>query len=292
MHFTSRNIALKTIYFSIFGSILLAAIKGLTGYLGNSFALIADGIESLTDVFSSIIVLLGIRYATKPPDKNHPYGHGKAEPLITFIIVILLLVAAVGIAYKSIVNIQTPHESPKLYTLLVLLIVVTIKELFYRYINKKSVETNSSSLKADAWHHRSDAITSLFAAVGIAIALIFGDGYEVADDWAALAASFFIVYNAYLIFRPALGEIMDEDQHDDLIRKIRAISKTVPGVIDTEKCFIRKSGMSYHVDLHITVASNISVKKGHDIAHHLKDVILKQLPQIVDVLIHVEPDDL
>lgn len=292
MHFTSRNIALKTIYFSIFGSILLAVIKGLTGYLGNSFALIADGIESLTDVFSSIIVLLGIRYATKPPDKNHPYGHGKAEPLITFIIVILLLVAAVGIAYKSIVNIQTPHESPKLYTLLVLLIVVTIKEFFYRYINKKSVETNSSSLKADAWHHRSDAITSLFAAVGIAIALIFGDGYEVADDWAALAASFFIVYNAYLIFRPALGEIMDEDQHDDLIRKIRAISKTVPGVIDTEKCFIRKSGMSYHVDLHITVASNISVKKGHDIAHHLKAVILKQLPQIVDVLIHVEPDDL
>ncbi|MEO6302409.1 MAG: cation diffusion facilitator family transporter, partial [Bacteroidia bacterium] len=233
--------AIKATYLSIVGNSLLALLKGLTGYFGNSYALIADAIESTSDIFSSIIVLFGIKYSTRPKDKNHPYGHGRAEPLVTFLVVGFLITSAIIIAYTSIQNIQTPHELPKSYTLIVLGIIIVIKETFYRIVKKKGVETNSSSLKADAWHHRSDAITSVTAFIGISIALIFGKGFETADDWAALVASGIILYNSYLIFRPALGEIMDEQVYDELIEEIRKYSKEVKGVVDTEKCHVRKT---------------------------------------------------
>lgn len=287
-----RKIAVKAAYTSIVVNFLLAIAKFIAGFFGNSFALIADAIESTTDVFSSILVLLGIKYSTKPADKNHPYGHGRAETLVTFIVVGFLIVSATFIAMKSIQNISTPHELPESYTLWVLAAIIIIKEVFYRIINSKSDQTNSSSLKADAWHHRSDAITSFMAFIGISIALYMGEGYETADDWAALFASVFIMYNAYLIFRPALGEILDENLHGEMIKDIRRISKEVDGVVDTEKCHVRKSGMIYLVDLHLTVDSEISVAKGHDIAHNLKNKIQENLPEVADVLIHVEPDNL
>jgi cation diffusion facilitator family transporter len=144
-------------------------------------------------------------------------------------------------------------------------------------------------LHADAWHHRSDAISSLMAFVGISIALIFGEGFEKADDWAALLASFFIVYNAFLIFRPALGEIMDEHLHDHVVAKIRELSVNVSGVLDTEKCLVRKTGMVYIVDLHVEVDGKLSVFEGHEISHRLKDYLMEQMPEISDVLIHIEP---
>lgn len=282
--------AVEATYFSIIGNTCLAIIKGLAGFFGNSFALIADGIESTTDIFASFLVLLGIKYSNRPADKNHPYGHGRAEPLITFLVVGFLITSATVIAYESIRNIQTPHDLPKSWTLIVLGVIIIWKEYSYQLVMKKSVETNSSSLKADAWHHRSDAITSVAAFIGISIALFLGKGYEAADDWAALFASCFIFYNSFLIFRPALGEIMDEHLYDDLIENIREVSRKVEGVIDTEKCFIRKSGMKYHVDLHIIVKATISVKEGHDIAHFLKDTLRNKIPQLGHVLIHVEPD--
>jgi cation diffusion facilitator family transporter len=286
----NQKTALKTIYISIIGSILLAIIKGLTGFFGNSYALIADAIESTTDVFSSFMVWLGIRYSSKPADENHPYGHGKAEPVITFLVVGFLVASATVIAYKSIQNIQTPHKLPEPYTLIVLGAIILIKEGFFRYVNRKSDETKSTSLKADAWHHRSDAITSLMAFAGISVALIMGDGYESADDWAALGASFFILYNSYLIFRPALSEIMDEHVHDELENEIRKYALEVDGVLETEKCHVRKAGMVYLVDLHAIVDGHISVRDGHDISHRLKDYLMKKLPQISDVLIHIEPN--
>jgi cation diffusion facilitator family transporter len=283
--------AIHTAHLSIVGNLFLALIKGITGFLGNSFALIADAIESTTDVFSSLLVLFGLRYSVKPSDQNHPYGHGKAEPLITFIVVGFLIASATFIAIQSIHNIRSPQETPEAYTLIILGVIIVIKEVFYRIVNQKGKETRSTSLQADAWHHRSDAITSLVAFVGIAIALIMGKGYEQADDWAALAAAGFITYNAFLIFRPALGEIMDEHLHDDLILQIRKISKEEKEVIGTEKCHVRKSGMSYHVDLHLVVDGDITVREGHEIAHSLKNQIQKKLPEIADVLIHVEPED-
>ncbi len=287
---SNEQTAIKTTYFSIAANLGLALIKGFAGFFGNSHALIADAIESTSDIFSSILVLFGLKYANKPADKNHPYGHGRVEPLVTFVIVAFLVTSATIIAYKSIQNIQTPQEIPKAWTLIVLGSIILWKEISYRIVVKKSIETNSSSLKADAWHHRSDAITSVMAFLGISIALIYGEGYETADDWAALLASLFILYNSYLIFRPALGEIMDEHVYDDLVQEIRDISITVDGILGTEKCFIRKAGLQYHVDLHAIVDGGISVTEGHTLAHILKDTLRSEIPNLGHVLIHIEPN--
>lgn len=288
---TNEQTAIRTTYFSIIGNTALALIKGLSGVFGNSYALIADAIESTTDIFASFLVLLGFKYAKRPADENHPYGHGKIEPLITFGVVVFLVVSATIIAHESIQNIRTPHEIPKSWTLIVLGLIIVWKEISFQIVIRKSKQTNSSSLKADAWHHRSDAITSVMAFIGISIAILFGEGYETADDWAALFASAFILYNSYLILRPALGEVMDEQLYDDLILEIRTKSIEVEGVLDTEKCFIRKSGMKFHVDLHAIVNSEITVKSGHDIAHELKDYLRKEIPNLGHVLIHIEPNE-
>lgn len=283
--------AINTAYFSIISNATLALIKALAGIFGNSYALIADAIESTNDIFSSLLLLFGLRYAKRPADKNHPYGHGKIEPLISLLLVAFLVASALFIAYESIQNIQTPHKTPKPWTLFVLAGVIIWKEMSFRIVFKKSKATNSSSLKADAWHHRSDAITSILAFVGITVALILGEGYETADDWAALFASAFILYNSYLIFRPALGEIMDEHLYDELLEIIRAESVQVPGIIGTEKCFIRKAGMKYHVDLHAIVDGHLSVKEGHHIAHKLKDYLQAKIPDLGHILIHIEPNN-
>ncbi|WP_395049915.1 cation diffusion facilitator family transporter [Flavobacterium sp.] len=288
---TNEETAVNATYFSILSNATLAAIKGLAGFFGNSYALTADAIESTTDIFSSLLVLFGIKYSNKPADDNHPYGHGRAEPLVTFLVVGFLITSATIIAYESINNIGTPHELPKPWTLIVLGIIILWKEYSFRLVMKRSKESNSSSLKADAWHHRSDAITSVAAFVGISIALILGKGYESADDWAALFAAGFILYNSYKIFRPALGEIMDEHLYDELIIEIRKVSLQVDGIVYTEKCFIRKAGMKYHVDLHAVVNGNITVKEGHYISHLLKDTLRKEIPELGQVLIHIEPSN-
>ena len=288
---THEQTAIKATYFSIIGNTSLALIKGLAGFFGNSYALVADAIESTTDIFASFLVLFGIKYSNRPADENHPYGHGRAEPLITFLVVGFLITSATIIAYESILNIGTPHDLPKAWTLIVLILIIGWKEYSFQTVMKKSIITNSSSLKADAWHHRSDAITSVAAFIGISIALILGKGYESADDWAALFASFFILYNSYMIFRPALGEIMDEHRYDDLVENIRQESLKVEGIIGTEKCFIRKAGMKYHVDLHAIVDANISVKEGHDLAHKLKDTLRSEIMELGHVLINVEPNE-
>ena len=286
---SASNLAIRTVIFSMLGSAGLAAIKFTAGIFGNSYALIADGIESTVDIFSSFLILLGLNYAARPADENHPYGHGKAEPLITFLVVVFLVVSAFLIGWQSIVNIRTPHELPESWTLWVLAGIILWKEITFQVVMKRSKKLKSSSLKAEAWHHRSDAITSVAAFVGITIALFGGEGFEVADDFAALLACAFILYNCYGIFRPALGEVMDENNHTELVKEIRDVALTVSGVEGTEKCFIRKAGMKYHVDLHATVKGNLSVKEGHDIAHLLKDTLRREIPQLGHVLIHIEP---
>ncbi len=277
---------------SMIGNLLLAVLKWITGYFGHSYALIADAIESTSDVFASFLVMLGLRYANKPPDKNHPYGHGRIEPLVTFLVVGFLIASALVIAHQSISNIQHPHESPEPYTLIVLAVIIILKELFYRYVKKKSSETGSLTLRADAWHHRSDAITSGAAFVGISIALWMGPGYEQADDWAALVAAVIIVFNSYRIFRPALGELMDEHVYDELVEKIRTVSLQTKGVLGTEKCLIRKNGISFLVDLHVIVDGSLTVRAGHETAHRLKDKLMVTIPTIGDVLVHIEPEEL
>jgi cation diffusion facilitator family transporter len=285
----SSNLAIKTVIFSLIGNVFLAILKFLAGVFGNSYALIADAIESAVDVFASILVLVGMNYSSRPADDNHPYGHGKAEPLITFMVVGFLILSAAIIAWQAVQNIQTPHELPKIWTLPVLGGIILWKEVSYQVVSRRSKKLNSSALKAEAWHHRSDAITSIAAFVGISVALFGGEGFEMADDYAALVACVFILYNCYRIFRPALGEIMDENNHDELTEEIRKVSITVDGIRGTEKCFIRKAGMKYHVDLHANVDGNLSVTEGHHIAHQLIDTLKKEIPQVGHVLIHIEP---
>lgn len=281
--------ARHTVLLGLLGNILLVLIKFITGLVGNSFAIIADAIESAGDVLSSIIVLLGLRVSGKPSDDDHPFGHGKVEPLISFIVVLFLLVSAGFIAFRAIANIQVPQTMPSKYTLVVLFGIILYKEILYQYVIKKSKQTGSTLLKADAWHHRSDAITSLAAFIGIALALLLGEGFEHLDDWAALIASGIIVVNAYFIFRPALGELLDEQRHNMLIDDVRDVSERVEGVIDTEKCYIRKFGMRYVVDIHVRVSANLTVADGHTIGHNVQRTIQDNFPEIEHVFTHVEP---
>ncbi len=287
----THTTAVRATWFSIISNTSLALIKWIAGIFGNSYALIADAIESTSDILASILVLIGLKYTNRPADANHPYGHGRAEPLFTFIVVAFLVTSATVIAYESIQHIRIPDGPPKAFTLIILGAIIIWKEISFQFVLNKSKQTRSSSLKADAWHHRSDAITSVAAFIGISVSLLFGKGFESADDWAALFASGFILYNSYLIFRPALSEIMDEHLYDDLIADIRSIAAEVEGIRGTEKCFIRKSGMKYLVDLHAIVDGNSTIKEGHRLAHVLEDTLREKLPEISHVIIHIEPDD-
>lgn len=270
---------------------MLALFKGVVGYLGNSYALIADAIESLADVFSSLIVASGLKIAARPPDGNHPYGHGKAEPIAAILVACALFLAAVSIAIQSVREILTPHHAPAAFTLLALLVVVCTKEILFRYVFQVGESVSSTAVKTDAWHHRSDALTSLAAFLGISIALIGGKGYESADDWAALAASAVIAFNAYRLLHPALGELMDAAPSGDIEAQVRRIADATEGVLCAEKCLVRKMGLDYHVDLHLVVSGDISVREGHAIAHQVKEAIRAENPRIMDILIHVEPCD-
>jgi cation diffusion facilitator family transporter len=279
----------KVVWFSISLNIILAIAKLSAGIEGNSFALIADSIESTTDIFSSFLLLLALHYAYMPADENHPYGHGKAESIATIIISGFLILSASYITYECFHNIFTPHELPKPFTLWVLGATIILKEAAFRYMRNKSESHKSSGMMADAWHHRSDAISSLAAFTGICVALWLGKGYESADDWAGLIASAVIFYNAFRLMRPALGEIMDENRYDELLERIRDLTSKVPQVQGVEKCHIRKSGSRFFVDMHIEVDPNLTVFKGHEIAHLAKDRLMAEFPEIADVLIHIEP---
>ena len=283
---------LRSTLIGIIANILLAAIKATAGVLGNSYALIADAIESTTDITSSIIVWGGLKISVIPPDADHPYGHGKAEPLAAVVVSLTLIVAAIVIAIQSVREMITPHHAPAAFTLAVLVFVVITKEILFRFVFNVGEGINSTAVKSDAWHHRSDAITSTAVFIGISIALIGGRGYESADGWAALFASAIILFNAFRILRPAINEVMDRAPSSDFDRSIRQAAQHVEGVIALEKCFIRKMGFSYYVDLHVTVDGGISVRHGHDIARQVKDAIRTSHPNVAEVLVHIEPSDL
>ena len=210
-------------------------------------------------------------------------------PIASFIVVLLLIVSAGFIAFQALHNMQNPQSMPKSYTLFVLAGIIIYKEIFFQFVIKNSKKTGSSSLKADAWHHRSDAITSLAAFIGIGLALLLGEGYEHLDEWAALFASVIIVVNAFFVFRPALGELLDEQKYDEFIHELREIAQQVVGVIDTEKCFVRKFGMRYVVDIHVRVAAQLSVSEGHTIGHSVQTALQDNFPSIQHVFTHIEP---
>jgi cation diffusion facilitator family transporter len=267
----------------------LACVKLAAGILGNSYALIADATESFADIASSIIVWRGVVIADRPPDAEHPYGHGKAETLAAAGVSVLLLGAAVLIFAQSIKEIVTPRHAPAAYTLYVLLGVVLVKETLFRFVDRVSTEIESRALKAEAWHHRSDAITSAAAALGISVALIGGDAYKAADDVAAIFAAGIIAFNGWRLLKPTVGELMDAAPADDIVERATAVALAIKGVCGVEKCLARKMGYAYLLDMHVEVDGDLSVAAAHRLAHEVKDAIQRQFPRVSDVTIHIEP---
>lgn len=267
----------------------LALVKLVTGLVGHSDALVADAVESLGDICSSAIVWGGLSIASKPADENHPYGHGKAEPLAALAVALMLIAAAGGIAVQAIHAIRVPHPTPAAYTLAVLIGVIVVKEAMYRYQMRTGGRLSSGAIIVDAWHHRSDAITSAVAGVGIAIALIGGPGYSAADDWAALAASVVIVANGARFVRSSIGELMDVRPQTSLIDTIEAAVSETDQAQRTEKVLVRKMGPRLYVDLHLEVNAKMSVLRAHEIAHEVKRRITERRPDVADVMVHVEP---
>jgi cation diffusion facilitator family transporter len=280
---------MRSTLIGIAANLALAATKGTAGVLGHSYALVADAIESTMDIASSLIVWLGLRYSVKPPDENHPYGHGKAEPLAAMAVSLALFAAATGIAVESVREIRLPQHAPAPFTLVVLVGVILVKETLFRYVFTVGDHTRSTAVKSDAWHHRSDALTSIGAFVGISLALIGGPGYESADDWAALFAAFIIALNAYSLLRPALDELTDAKPDPALEQQVRQVAQQHPDVIGTHKCHVRKMGFDYYVDLDVIIDGHLTVTRGHDIAHDVQNAIRAANPLFSKVLIHVEP---
>lgn len=272
-------------------NLVLAAGKILTGVVGHSHALVADGIESLADVFSSFVVWCSLRWSSKPADTRHPFGHGKAESLAGMVIAVGLLAAALVIAVRSVLEIRVPHRAPAWYTLLVLAVVVVLKEILYRRVINIGRSLASTALTGDAWHHRSDALTSAAAFVGISVALVGGPGYESADDWAALAACSVIAWNGLRIFRTALDEMMDASVAPEIVAQVRQLAAQVEGVRAIEKCRVRKAGPHLALDIHVVVDGDMSVRNSHRIAHEVKDRLLASAHRINDVTVHIEPEE-
>lgn len=268
----------------------LAAGKLLAGVVGHSFALVADAVESMVDIAGSAVIWGALRYGGRPPDEEHPFGHGKAESLAAMAVACLVIVAGVGIAAEAIHQMMVPQRGPRPFTLVVLVGVVLIKEIMFRISRRAARTAGSSAGHADAWHHRSDAITSAFAFVGISISLIGGSRWAVADDWAALAASGVIIFNGVRLLREPYAELMDRND-DEVAARCRAIAQATDGVEGVEKSEARKVGRLYRVVMHVEVDPDMSVRASHALTGKVKARVREEIGNVASVLIHIEPHE-
>jgi cation diffusion facilitator family transporter len=293
--------SLRATFLGLAVNVLLGTIKFAAGVFGHSHALIADATESFADIFNSLIVWRGIVVAAEPPDEKHPYGHSKAEPLAAVFGAVMLLLAALWIAGKASFNIygflhpqisDPPREPLRWFTLVVLVVVIAVKEGLFRFVLTEGEATDNAAVKTDAWHHRSDAITSAGAFIGISIALLGGEKFSWADDAAAIFCAVIIALNGCLLLRPPLSELMDEAPDPQVVEKIRTLAAGTAGVARVEKCFVRKAGHLFFVEMHIEVDPLMTVLRSHEIAHDVKDQIRAAMPAVNDVLVHIEPFDI
>jgi cation diffusion facilitator family transporter len=268
---------------------VLALIKLVAGIVGNTYALVADAVESTADIFASLVVWGGLRVATRDPDEDYPFGYGKAESVAAAVVSMMLVAAAVGIALEAVREIRTPHQSPASWTLLVLVAVLFVKFVLFRRTLSIGEAAGSTAGKADAWHHLSDAITSAAAFIGISIALWGGPGWEEADDWAALFASTVIFYNGIVLIRPALHDLMDRKPGGEVINAVRAAAEEVESVKAVEKLSARKAGLVYYVDIHVQADPSMSLHDAHELSGAVKSAIRRRVPSIAGVLVHMEP---
>jgi cation diffusion facilitator family transporter len=284
---TTRGI--RSAQFGMLVNAVLATLKLVAGFVGNSYALIADGIESSADILSSIVVWSGLRIAAREADRDYPFGYGKAESLAAAAVALMLLAAAAAIALEATREIVTPHHAPAPFTLIVLVGVIVTKEFLFRRVFAVGAEVGSTAVKTDAWHHRSDAITSAAAFVGISAALIGGPGWESADDYAALAASLVIAFNGALLLRPAVHDLMDRTAEPDLLERIARVALAVDDVAAIEKLKVRRAGMVAFVDVHVQADPLMSLHDAHIVSGKVKRAIMDAVPVVRGVLVHMEP---
>jgi cation diffusion facilitator family transporter len=268
---------------------VLVLVKLFAGIIGHANALVADAIESSGDIFSSMIVWMGLSIAARPADEDHPYGHGKAEPLAAVVVSLMLLGAAVVISILAIREIRTPHHLPAPFTLFVAAGVIIVKEILYRRVSRVGRDVGSTAVTADAWHHRADAISSLAAFIGISIALLGGRGWEAADDWAALVAALVVAVNGVKTLRPAISGLMDEAPDRTVRERVLEAACAVDGVRNVENLKVRRSGLGFYVDLHVQADPGISLEDAHEIAATVKYAIVEAIPSVAGVLVHMEP---
>lgn len=268
---------------------LLAVTKLVAGILGNAYALVADAVESTSDILSSLIVLLGLQISAREPNEAYPFGYGRAETLAAAVVALMLVGTAIGISIEAIREIQTPHHAPAAWTLGVLVVVIIIKWVVSRQVNSAGKELGSQSLQADAWHHLSDAITSAAAFIGISLAVVMGPGWEAADDWAALAASVVILVNGLLLLLGAFRDLMDRAPQTDVVNQVRQVAGQVPGVLAVEKLFARRTGMNYFIEIHVQAAPQTPLQEAHAIGGRVKAEIRHHVRAVTGVVIHLEP---
>ena len=280
---------IKTAQLGLLVNAFLAIIKLVAGIVGNTYALVADAVESTADIFASLVVWGGLRVATRDPDEEYPFGYGKAESVAAAVVSMMLVTAALGIAFEAVREIRTPHKTPAPWTLLVLVAVLFVKFVLFRRTLSVGEEAGSTAGKADAWHHLSDAITSAAAFIGISIALWGGPGWEEADDWAALFASTVIFYNGLLLIRPALHDLMDRKPGGEIIASVRTAAEQVPTVKAVEKLSARKAGLVYYVDIHVQADPSMSLHDAHELSGAVKSAIRRHVPSVAGVLVHMEP---
>lgn len=276
---------------AVVSSVFLAAVKITAGVLGNSYALVADGIESVLDVVSSAVVWGSLRIGARPPSRDFPYGFGKVEGLGALGVALILIGVAFWIAVHAVEGISEPHGSPAAFTLIVLVVVVAVKELLFRRLFSAGDSIGSRAVQSEAWHHRSDALTSAAAFIGISVALVAGEGYESADEWAALFACGIIVTNGIRLFRSALRDVLDAASPPEVTARVRDVASAIPGVRGIDECRVRRSGLSLLVDIHVVVDGALPVRVGHEIGHQVKDALLRSDLHVLDVLVHVEPEE-
>ena len=287
---SARLRGLRLARFGLLVNAVLVVVKVTAGILGSSYALVADGVESSLDIFSSLIVVRGLSIAGRTADERYHFGYAKAESVASAAVAVLLLVAAIGISIQAIREIVTPHHVPAPFTLIVLVGVIAAKELLFRKVLHAGTELGSMAVKADAWHHRSDAITSGAAFIGISIALIGGDEWAAADDWAALLASALIAWNGWRLLQPALDDLMDRAPDSDVIEAVRVSASEVPDVRRVEKALVRRAGVGYFITLHIEADADMPLRDAHLLGHMVKDRVMAEVPSALDVIVHMEPD--
>jgi cation diffusion facilitator family transporter len=282
---------IKSAQLGLLVNAFLALVKLVAGIVGNTYALVADAVESTADVFASLVVWGGLRVATRDPDEDYPFGYGKAESVAAAVVSMMLVAAALGIAFEAVREIRTPHKTPAPWTLLVLIAVLFVKFVLFRRTLSVGEAAGSTAGKTDAWHHLSDAITSAAAFIGISIALWGGPGWEQADDWAALFAAAVIAYNGIVLIRAPLHDLMDRMPGREVITAVRSAAEEVPTVKAVEKLSARKAGLVYYVDIHVQADPSMSLHDAHELSGAVKSAIRRRIPAVAGVLVHMEPFD-